>query len=112
MVAGCGGCQLVHLQDYLFTQALQQFIHSYTATLASLLVAHTKKSSVMPTVGVVGVTHTGGGSDYLPGVKQEVHKIISVVKQPQGQCLQNHQATVDAVKLQLQDCSWIHLACH
>ncbi|KAJ7930356.1 CHAT domain-containing protein, partial [Mycena leptocephala] len=27
-------------------------------------------------------------------------------------CLPGEQATVNAVKLQLQECSWVHLACH
>ncbi|KAJ6537440.1 CHAT domain-containing protein [Mycena vulgaris] len=74
------------------------FIHSYTATLASLLNAYSRKSSNPPKVGIVGVTHTSSGANHLPGVKKE--------------CLEGHQATPDAVKLQLQDCSWIHLACH
>ncbi|KAJ7859878.1 CHAT domain-containing protein [Mycena leptocephala] len=89
-----------------------QFIHSYTATLGSLLDAYAKKPSTAPKLGAVGVTKTGDRSNYLPRVQQEVKKIISVVKQPHVQCLEDQQATVDAVKLQLQDCSWIHLACH
>ncbi|KAJ7883114.1 CHAT domain-containing protein, partial [Mycena leptocephala] len=91
-----------------------QFIHSYTATLGSLLDANAKtSSSTAPKFGVVGVTHTGsGGMNSLKGVKQEVEKILSIIKEPSVQCLEGQAATVDAVKLQLQNCSWVHLACH
>jgi CHAT domain-containing protein len=61
---------------------------------------------------VVGVTHTGGGSNYLQGVEQEVKAILSIIKKSQAECLQGQQATVDAVKLQLQNYPWVHLACH
>ncbi|KAJ6524706.1 CHAT domain-containing protein [Mycena vulgaris] len=89
-----------------------QFIHSYIATLGSLLDSYGKKSSTAPKLGVVGVTHSGDRSSHLPGVQEEVKKILSVVNQPHVQYLKDQQATVDAVTLQLQECSWIHLACH
>ncbi|KAJ7668956.1 CHAT domain-containing protein [Mycena rosella] len=90
-----------------------KFIHSYTTTLESLLVAQAKKSSITHKFGVVGVTHTShGGKNYLKGVEQEVKKISSVIKTPGLQSLKGEHATPDAVKLQLQDCSWVHLACH
>ncbi|KAJ6580495.1 CHAT domain-containing protein [Mycena vulgaris] len=89
-----------------------QFIHSYTATLGSLLDAYSKKSSTPPKVGVVGVTHTASGAHRLPGVEKEVKKILSIIETCPVECLEGHEATPDAVKLQLQDCSWVHLACH
>ncbi|KAJ7463200.1 CHAT domain-containing protein [Mycena latifolia] len=91
-----------------------QFIHSYTATLGSLLEAYAKKSSSSASkVGVVGVTHTGSRSlNYLQGVKREVQKIASIIEQPLLECLEGEKATPDAVRQQLQDCSWVHLACH
>ncbi|KAF8215097.1 CHAT domain-containing protein [Mycena galopus ATCC 62051] len=91
-----------------------QFIHSYTATLGSLMVAQAKKPiGVLHKVGVVGVTHTGHGQTrYLPAVKQEVAKISSIIKSPNLECLVGEQASPDAVKHQLQNCSWVHLACH
>ncbi|KAJ6599933.1 CHAT domain-containing protein [Mycena vulgaris] len=91
-----------------------EFIHSYTVTLGSLLDAYTKKSSsTAPKLGIVGATHTdSSGRNALKGVQEEVHKIISIVQEPYIQCLVGEQATVDAVKHQLQDCSWFHLACH
>ncbi|KAJ6555659.1 CHAT domain-containing protein, partial [Mycena vulgaris] len=90
------------------------FIHSYTATLGSLLDAYARKSSsAAHKVGVVGVTHTGsGGRNYLKGVKLEVEKILSIIEKPLVVCLNGEKATVGAVKKQLQVCSWVHLACH
>ncbi|KAJ7690404.1 hypothetical protein B0H17DRAFT_1134423 [Mycena rosella] len=46
------------------SSSTNQFIHSYTATLESLLDAYSKKSPITPKVGIVGVTDTGGGSNY------------------------------------------------
>ncbi|KAJ7450877.1 CHAT domain-containing protein [Mycena latifolia] len=90
-----------------------KFIHSYTATLGALLESYNKKpSSTVPKFGVVGVTHTGPGRTHsLKGVEQEVQKILSIVRGPL-ECLQGEQATPDAVKLQIKECSWVHLACH
>ncbi|KAJ6526523.1 CHAT domain-containing protein [Mycena vulgaris] len=90
-----------------------EFIHSYTITLGSLIDGYTKKLSTPPTVALIGVTHTdSNGNNPLKGVADEVQRIISVVKEPSVQCLVGEQATVDAVKLTLRDCSWVHLACH
>ncbi|KAJ7734181.1 CHAT domain-containing protein [Mycena maculata] len=91
-----------------------QFIHSYTATLGLLLEARAKGSlNNQCKVGVVGVTHTGlHGANYLKGVKQEVEKICSIIKDNHLQCLEGEQATPAAVQNQLQNCSWVHLACH
>ncbi|KAJ7440960.1 CHAT domain-containing protein [Mycena latifolia] len=91
-----------------------QFIHSYTATLGSLLDARAKKSSNIPArVGVIGVTHTGpGNADFLKGVKPELEKIFSIIPKTQVECLEGPSATVDSVKQCLAACSWAHLACH
>ncbi|KAJ7851732.1 CHAT domain-containing protein, partial [Mycena leptocephala] len=93
---------------------MDDFIHSYTATLGSLLDAYGKEPpGAEPKISVVGVTHTGPGrSDALKGVGEEITKITSIVKNPHIHCLEGEQATVNTVKLQLQDCSWVHLACH
>ncbi|KAJ7754387.1 hypothetical protein DFH07DRAFT_773779 [Mycena maculata] len=56
-----------------------QFIHSYTATLGSLLKAQVKASNMLK-VAVVGVTHTGPHREnYLPGVEKEVQTICSII---------------------------------
>ncbi|KAJ6574123.1 CHAT domain-containing protein [Mycena capillaripes] len=91
-----------------------EFIHSYTPTLGALLDAYAKQpSSTPPKLIVVGVTHTdSSGRNSLKGVEPEVKRILCIVKQSGVQCLMGKHATVDAVKLQLQDCSWVHLACH
>ncbi|KAF8139121.1 CHAT domain-containing protein [Mycena galopus ATCC 62051] len=91
-----------------------EFIHSYTATLGSLVDAYTKKPPTLKAkLAVVGVTHTGSNErNALEGVKPEVEKITAIVKGVDVQCLVGDQATVQAVSTQLQDCSWVHLACH
>ncbi|KAJ7925669.1 CHAT domain-containing protein [Mycena leptocephala] len=91
-----------------------EFIHSYTATLGSLLDAYVKgSSSTAPKLAVIGVTHTDSNrSNSLKGVKEEVKKIVSIVKESYVQCLVGDKATVNAVKIQLQGGSWVHLACH
>ncbi|KAJ7092878.1 CHAT domain-containing protein [Mycena belliarum] len=90
-----------------------QFIHSYTATLGSLVESYTKKQTQnAPKLGVVGVTHTDpSGMNMLKGVKKEVQNIMAIVKGPLD-CLEGEQATPESVKLQVQECSWVHLACH
>ncbi|KAJ6512360.1 CHAT domain-containing protein [Mycena vulgaris] len=91
-----------------------KFVHSYTATLGSIIDANARgPSTASYKVGVVGVTHTGlRHENSLIGVGREVKKIVSIIKQPHIDCLEGEQATVAAVKHQLQECSWVHLACH
>lgn len=91
-----------------------QFIHSYTATLGTLLEAYAKKPlSTSHQLGIVGVTQTNcEGANYLNGVDQEVKNILAVAEKNNIKCLKGEQATVDAVKMELQACSWVHLACH
>ncbi|KAJ7200141.1 CHAT domain-containing protein [Mycena pura] len=91
-----------------------RFIHSYTATLGSLLEAYAKKPKGNSyKLGVVGVMQTDSrGTNYLKGVEQEVDTISYAVGSLNVNCLKGKQATVDAVKKQLQTCSWLHLACH
>jgi CHAT domain-containing protein len=81
--------------------------------LGSLLEAYAKKSpDTTQTFGIVGVTATNAyGKNSLPSVKQEVNTIVPIITQP-VKCLTDEQATVDAVKQQLLDASWVHLACH
>jgi CHAT domain-containing protein len=50
--------------------------------------------------------------NFLRAVEPEVKKVISTVKNFAIEFLTGEQATIDAVKLQLQNCSWVHLACH
>jgi hypothetical protein len=68
--------------------------------LGFLLDAYAKtSSSTAPKLGVVGVTHTGlGRMNYLKGVREEVRKITSIIKEAQIECLEGERATVAAVK--------------
>ncbi|KAJ6513546.1 CHAT domain-containing protein [Mycena vitilis] len=89
------------------------FIHSYTTTLGSLLDAYAKTSNIPPELAVVGVTHTDCmRGNFLGGVQEEAKQIISIVKSAPVYPLIGSAATVDAVKAQLQRCSWVHLGCH
>ncbi|KAJ7262856.1 CHAT domain-containing protein [Mycena rebaudengoi] len=91
------------------------FIQSYTPTLGALLEANSKPLSADPPhIGLVGVTHTGPRMDQeLPGVEEEITMINSIArKQYQVQCLIGENTTVDSVKQALNDCAWMHLACH
>jgi CHAT domain-containing protein len=88
------------------------FIHSYTATLGSLLKAYTKKSPD-PTEAfvIVGVPFTDDkGSHPLPSVMTEVNNIMSIWEP--FKCLTGVKSTVDAVEKQLLNAAWVHLACH
>jgi CHAT domain-containing protein len=90
-----------------------QFVQSYTSTLGALIDAQSKDSTSTVQVGVVGVTHNGpSGRKALPGVEKEIAKIVSIVGEKDVQSLLGDQATVEAVKQQLQGCSWVHIACH
>ncbi|KAJ6626068.1 CHAT domain-containing protein [Mycena sp. CBHHK59/15] len=82
--------------------------------IGGLIEAISKEPSGAPQkVGVVGVTHSGpSGSSNLPGVHEEVKKITSIVGKESVQILVGAEATVESVKSQLRDCSWVHLACH
>ncbi|KAJ7256680.1 CHAT domain-containing protein [Mycena rebaudengoi] len=91
------------------------FIQSYTPTLGALLEANSKPCSTdPPRIGLVGVTHTGPRRDQeLPGVEEEITKISSIAGDKyQVQSLIGENAVVDSVKQTLNDCAWIHLACH
>ncbi|KAJ7153995.1 CHAT domain-containing protein [Mycena crocata] len=87
------------------------FIHSYTATLGSLLEKSPRRNT--HGFGLVGVTHTGPGqSHFFKGVGEEVKKITAIVTKTDFLCLEGNNATVNAVKSLLADYSWVHLACH
>jgi CHAT domain-containing protein len=60
------------------------------------------------------VTHTGPrAAQELPGVEEEITKISSIAgNRYQVQSLIGENTTVDSVKQALNDCAWIHLACH
>jgi CHAT domain-containing protein len=62
----------------------------------------------------VGVTHSGPGQyQALPGVEEEIKTIKALLADKyQVQSLIGEEATVEAVKLQFENSSWLHLACH
>ncbi|KAJ7660997.1 CHAT domain-containing protein [Mycena rosella] len=84
-----------------------QFIHSYIPNLGCLLEAQSKKSRGQK-IAVIGVAR----ESFPERVNEEVQKICSVLRNYDFESLEAAQATKDAVKLALQDCSWVHFACH
>ncbi|KAJ6603420.1 CHAT domain-containing protein, partial [Mycena vulgaris] len=93
---------------------LDQFVQSYTSTLGILYDHILKKPTDRPArVGIAGLTHNGPQrNSALPGVEKEVTQIVEVVGKSRVEMLMREEATVEAVQKQLQECSWIHLACH
>ncbi|KAJ7278327.1 CHAT domain-containing protein [Mycena rebaudengoi] len=97
-----------------------RYIQSYTSSLSALIEAkgrirsNSPRRVTVPTIGLVGVTHSGPGQyQSLPGVEKEIETIKSLLAEKyQVQSLTGEEATVEAVKLQLENCSWLHLACH
>jgi tetratricopeptide (TPR) repeat protein len=91
-----------------------KFIYSYTSTLGAILEANSRKHRIHSlALGIVGVTHTGPERiQALPGVEEEIKKITSIVGQNNVQTLLGEQATVESVKIQLENYAWVHLACH
>ncbi|KAJ6465580.1 CHAT domain-containing protein [Mycena vulgaris] len=90
-----------------------QFISSYIATITALLDAQALPESEAPKLGVVGVTHSGKGQQAaLPGVKKEIKVVSDLAGGHLSQSLVGERATVEAVTSQLQNCEWVHLACH
>ncbi|KAJ7686101.1 hypothetical protein B0H17DRAFT_1072702 [Mycena rosella] len=86
-----------------------QFIQSYTSSLESLLAANSERPCNPPLrLGVVGTLAQMSHS--LPGVDQEVNTIMAIVGEENAQYLIGNEGTVEAMKLQLRECSWIHIA--
>jgi CHAT domain-containing protein len=72
-----------------------------------------KQSDRKVNLDIIGISCTDStGANYLKGVGKEVEEILAVVPASNAKCLQNQQATADVVEKQLQNCSWLHLACH
>ncbi|KAF8896414.1 CHAT domain-containing protein [Infundibulicybe gibba] len=90
------------------------FIQSYTSTLAALLDA--RKSHVaekeQPSVTVVALSQRAGGKASLPNVKEELLKIEATVGQSNAVILANDRATLVNVEAALPQSTWLHLACH
>ncbi|KAJ6576147.1 CHAT domain-containing protein [Mycena vulgaris] len=90
-----------------------QFISSYTATIGALLDVQALPQLGAPKLGLVGVTHSGKSQKAaLPGVKKEIQIVSDLAGSHLSQSLVGEQATVEAVTSQLQQCEWVHLACH
>ncbi|EDR09678.1 uncharacterized protein LACBIDRAFT_319008 [Laccaria bicolor S238N-H82] len=88
------------------------FISSYTPTLSALLSTSTSTSS-SETVKILAISQANAqGQAALPKTEEEVAKIQTHAKGLSVISLGGSQATVDSVAKEMQDCTWIHLACH
>jgi len=74
---------------------------------------HETQNADFPTLGLVGVSKTGPqGQGRLPNVMKEIKMIRSIVGPDHIQERCDEQATVGNVAQLLNDCPWLHLACH
>ncbi|KAJ6523901.1 CHAT domain-containing protein [Mycena vulgaris] len=90
-----------------------QYISSYTSNLESLLYLNSKEANHPPRLGIIGATSSQDSTSIqFPGVLEEVTKIAAIVGEANVHCLVGEKATMGAVNLQFQDCSWIHVAGH
>jgi CHAT domain-containing protein len=89
------------------------FIPSYTVTLDALVDTHPRRD--FPSnwkMGIVGILETGpNGENRLLKVEDEVKGISKLVPDNIKPVLLRN-ATAEAVKTLLEECSWIHFACH
>ncbi|KAF7330583.1 putative 30S ribosomal protein S17P-like [Mycena venus] len=116
VMAGFGGCQLEPLQHFLYMHALQQissFIHiqqllhhSLQLKRGSPLLYHIKWALLAYHIQILAE------QIILKELNKKSKKFLSIVPDPHVNNLQGKQATADAVKMQLENCSWLHLACH
>ncbi|KAJ7074705.1 CHAT domain-containing protein [Mycena amicta] len=92
------------------------FIVSYTATLGSLIKVYSRKpveEVSPPKLGIIGATRARGSTKpALFSVPDEVQRICTTLPESSIVRLQDETATVDAAAQAIQNCSWIHLACH
>ncbi|KAJ7814180.1 CHAT domain-containing protein, partial [Mycena leptocephala] len=89
------------------------FIPSYTVTLDALVDTHPSRDFASNwKMGIVGILETGpNGENRLLKVEDEVKGISKLVPDDIKPVLLRN-ATAEAVKTLLEECSWIHFACH
>ncbi|QRV95386.1 CHAT domain protein [Ceratobasidium sp. AG-Ba] len=80
-------------------------VSSYVPTLGLLLGA---SQNTEPPRGMTFI----GQSDSLPKVLEEMRSIKKQVPSEQFICLDNKDATIEAVRGAMRESSWVHLACH
>jgi len=91
-------------------------ISSYTPTLSSLLSAKCRSQNASQMTQLLAISQPATpGQSRLPGTVNEVNT-IQTLQEETGRLnvtrLDDQKATVAAVLQNIQECSWIHLACH
>ncbi|TDL18808.1 hypothetical protein BD410DRAFT_830680 [Rickenella mellea] len=89
-------------------------ISSYTPTLTALL---SRSQSITPhgsTFKLLAVVQPNTpGADSLPGTRQELEVIRKhIVSDSSVHVLEGPKATTEEVSSRMEECSWVHLACH
>ncbi|KAJ7101763.1 CHAT domain-containing protein, partial [Mycena epipterygia] len=103
----------LHAAAHSWSSQSSRFIQSYTLTLGALVDHHETQNSDFPKFGLVGVTKTGAkGEGKLPNIAMEMREIRSIVGQNHILEYCEEEATVGNVVKLLNDCPWLHLACH
>ncbi|KAJ7880924.1 CHAT domain-containing protein [Mycena leptocephala] len=89
------------------------FIPSYTLTLDALVKTQPNQDSASNwKMGIVGILETGpNGENRLLKVEDEINGILKHARDAQKPDILRN-GTAEAVKTLLQECSWIHFACH
>jgi tetratricopeptide (TPR) repeat protein len=108
--AGPQGCETVDVSRLV--------VSSYVTTLASLLRARTglRGYTSKPKLLTVCQTTTHGQSD-LPRTQEEITRVVDVLRSANWSedaivCLGASDASVVNVSKELDQCSWVHFACH
>lgn len=86
-------------------------VSSYTTNLSTLIRSAPKHHKQRPRVLAVSQPNATGYVS-LPGTITEVDRIKLHIDQQQFCHLNASEATVDAVLEQMQECNYVHLACH
>ncbi|KAF8748758.1 TPR-like protein [Rhizoctonia solani] len=101
------------LYDGTHPDAFDLVVSSYTPTISALLTSSTDSSRV--TSGILGV-----GQENTPGfsrISNTIVELANIREKSQGVSipyleLKDDKATIDAVLSGMEQCDWVHFACH
>jgi CHAT domain-containing protein len=93
------------------TQLADYAISSYTPTLSALL--DPPNLTARPSFKLLSVIEPSApGASYIPNTQQELERIQSRLQGRDLVVLEGPEANKKAVTKAMEDCHWVHLACH